>query len=757
MATETAMGRHHRAWQARRAPHLDEGSVKRVERFWAAVGLGRDDATDARLAHGVAYMVERWTGAPGRAAWVGRALFEFLRSDPTLAAWLDANAALTADDAGADALTRISLLEAERTERKRRLQTWDASLHFSEVEPALREWARCLLSPRTVSMAVSRSRRVLANFDASTDGQTIWLPVSVNSATGSLESRRIYLGLLAHEAAHIRADSFALDRPSPAADALWRRLASRVGIYGKRGGRRSGPEVGGVERFARCFSTERLAEFVLRLFEDARVDAWVRRHWQPLWPLLLGVRWQSRRDQPAPPVVRPREALLHALTEDALGLSAHYRVPAAWLAVRTEVARIASRLRDAANATAIDAASAAADALDVLQRLVSVADLERLDRAAGRALDTMPAVPAPVVRIDAPKKVPEIYASESGGDLDVDFGPSDGLDLLAPDAIYDEVDVFRGERVRAAVTCVPLREAGERHPDSGRMDLPPAEALTTSLRRARTPGGLAASGHVLDLIATFGVMAALRTGRAVAPSVFRAPGDGPRGRLTVLLDGSASMDTRRADGVAPIVLATTWLVSRIPALLELGVDVEVWRGCDAGRNPVTYDVVYASGSLEDLGVLEHCRGVQAGGFRIGALLRHAAARCGDDARVLVLTDASAHYLRPGADGVFVESTCESCASCRVSGDCSMEPVAGSCVVQEVEGRRVAFFMPLRFELADIADALAGSRRAHVLFLEKHRHAEVVAAALPREAWSEMKGAAEFGRLDEVLAALLNTN
>jgi hypothetical protein len=71
MATETAMGRHHRAWQARRAPHLDEGSVKRVERFWAAVGLGRDDATDARLAHGVAYMVERWTGAPGRAAWVG--------------------------------------------------------------------------------------------------------------------------------------------------------------------------------------------------------------------------------------------------------------------------------------------------------------------------------------------------------------------------------------------------------------------------------------------------------------------------------------------------------------------------------------------------------------------------------------------------------------------------------------------------------------------------------------------------------------
>lgn len=702
-------------------------------------------------------MLERWKGEAGRAAWVGRALFEFLRPGPTLAAWLDANAALTADDAGPDALTRISLLEADRTERRRRLQAWEASLRFSEVEPALRAWARCLLAPRTISVAISHSRRQLTSFDACTDGRTIWLPGRVDSAPGPLENRGVYLGLLAHEAAHIRADSFALDRASPATDALWRRLANRVGIYGNRGGRRSGPEVGGVERFARCFSTERLAEFVLRLFEDARVDAWVRHHWQPLWPLLLGVRWLSRRDQPAPPVVRPREALLHALTEDALGLASHYRVPATWVAARAEVGRLASRLRNAANATAIDAANAAAVALDVLQRLLSVADLERLDRAAGRALDTMPAVPAPFVREEAPKKVPEIYASEFGGDLDVDFGPSNGLDLFAPDAIYDEVDVFRGERVRAAVTCVPLREAAERHPDSVRMDPPLPGALATALHRSRTPGGLATSGHVLDLIATYEVMAALRTGRAVVPSVFRAPGDAPRARLTVLLDGSASMDTRRADGIAPIVLATTWLVSRIPALLELGVDVEVWRGCDAGRNPVTYDVVYASGSQEDLGVLEHCRGVQAGGFRMGALLRHATARCGDDTRILVLTDASAHYLRPGADGVFIESTCESCVGSRVRGGCSMEPVAGSCVVQEVEGRRVAFFMPLRFELADLADALAGARRAHVLFLEKHRHAEIVAEALPREAWSEMNGAAEVSRLDEVLTTLLNTN
>jgi hypothetical protein len=696
---------------------------------------------------------------PGRVG--GSGAVRVPEAGPTLAAWLDANAALTegGDDDGdkGDALARIAALEAERAERKGRLKAWEASLLFTEVESALREWARCLLSPRTVSLAVSRSRRVLTHFNACTDGQTIWLPDRVDSAMSTLESRGIYLGLLAHEAAHIRADSFALNRRSPAADALWRRLADRVGLYGRRGGRRSGPEVGGVERFARCFSTERLAEFILRLFEDARVDAWVRRHWQPLWPLLFGVRSLSRRDQPAPPVLRPREAILHALTEDALGLPAHYRVPAAWVGARTEVAAIAARLRDAAYATAIDAAGAAADALDVLQRHASIADMERLDRAAGRALDVMPAVPAAVEWENEPKKVPEIYASELGGELDIDFGSTDGPDLIGADAVYDEVDLFRGEMARAAVTCVPLRAATERHPDSGRMDLPPPAVSAASLRRARAAGGLMPTGHVLDLIAAYGVMAALRSGRAVVPSVFRAPGEGPRPRLTVLLDGSASMDTRRADGVAPIVLATTWLVSRIPALARLGVDVEVWRGCDAGRNPVTYDVVYASGSQEDLAGLEDCRAVQAGGFRIGALLRHAAALGGDDARVLVLTDASARYLRPGADDVFLESTCESCASSRVHGGCSMEPVAGSCVVQEVKGRRVAFFLPLRFELADIADALAGSRPAHVVFLERHQHAEIVAEVLPRGAWSEVNGAAEFARLDEALATLLNTN
>jgi hypothetical protein len=482
MATETAMVGRHQAWRARRAPHLDAASVQRVERFWAAVGLERDDPTDARVAHGVAYMLERWTGTPGRAAWVGRALFEFLRPGPTLAAWLDANAALTegGDDDGdkGDALARIAALEAERAERKGRLKAWEASLLFTEVESALREWARCLLSPRTVSLAVSRSRRVLTHFNACTDGQTIWLPDRVDSAMSTLESRGIYLGLLAHEAAHIRADSFALNRRSPAADALWRRLADRVGLYGRRGGRRSGPEVGGVERFARCFSTERLAEFILRLFEDARVDAWVRRHWQPLWPLLFGVRSLSRRDQPAPPVLRPREAILHALTEDALGLPAHYRVPAAWVGARTEVAAIAARLRDAAYATAIDAAGAAADALDVLQRHASIADMERLDRAAGRALDVMPAVPAAVEWENEPKKVPEIYASELGGELDIDFGSTDGPDLIGADAVYDEVDLFRGEMARAAVTCVPLRAATERHPDSGRMDLPPPRGVS---------------------------------------------------------------------------------------------------------------------------------------------------------------------------------------------------------------------------------------------------------------------------------------
>ncbi len=41
MATETAMERHYRVWRARRAPHLDEASRLRVERFWAAVGMKR--------------------------------------------------------------------------------------------------------------------------------------------------------------------------------------------------------------------------------------------------------------------------------------------------------------------------------------------------------------------------------------------------------------------------------------------------------------------------------------------------------------------------------------------------------------------------------------------------------------------------------------------------------------------------------------------------------------------------------------------
>ncbi|NUZ06271.1 nitric oxide reductase activation protein NorD [Piscinibacter koreensis] len=226
---------------------------------------------------------------------------------------------------------------------------------------------------------------------------------------------------------------------------------------------------------------------------------------------------------------------------------------------------------------------------------------------------------------------------------------------------YPEWDRAIG-RHRAAWCSV--REVDADHAGSPTADAaaesgePDTSALEAALRRALRHGWAAparnrqsaADGDHLDLDALIRTAIARRTGGALDARIYRQPQRRPRhGRAVMLIDRSRSS----AEPWAATTLTRLAAAGTIAALLarqlpSVGIDCAIVGFSSNGRHDVRLQFVKDFGAPVDADAIAALRRLRSSGStRVGAVIRHAAARlagCGAAQRgdIVLITDGEPH-------------------------------------------------------------------------------------------------------------------
>ena len=297
--------------------------------------------------------------------------------------------------------------------------------------------------------------RDAADFPTS-DGAAIYLPPRVDAFDDAAHNFGVYKVAILHQAGFFENGTFAFDL-----DECRRRLPALPAAP-------DGAGLSSFQGFFDSFSEPDLARSLFAVFEDARIDAWIARHYKGIRDDLSRLMQHSRRRRPPLHGMPLRQALLEGLTQLSLGADLLAVEPPP---VRLLLQRLAPQMAPlhAAAATVYDTAAAVLHAYRLLSHIpddagltfplnaaevLSALDLSLTDdadvlaladlfRAAGDAADRLPVLPdgdAPAAGVEAvPYRgavKPDVIEKKMRlNDLEDALRRHDGLSPLSPEAL----------------------------------------------------------------------------------------------------------------------------------------------------------------------------------------------------------------------------------------------------------------------------------------------------------------------------------
>jgi hypothetical protein len=208
---------------------------------------------------------------------------------------------------------------------------------------------------------------------------------------------------------------------------------------------------------------------------------------------------------------------------------------------------------------------------------------------------------------------------------------------------------------------------------------------------------------------------ALRSGREADDRVFVAERPtrqaGPGCAVTFAIDLSVSLEIPRAanSDALPIVLGLEAVQGLAATCERSQIATAVFGVHDIGRRPVTFHCVKDFADRLDLARIGGLHSIGIGGCRLGAVIRHTAARMARDfpkRNLLVLvTDSASHYFAVGMDSrLRSEFVTKRCRNCQARARCPVEVIDPRTTIRESGPDSPNFFYPTFYEFADIRDA-----------------------------------------------------
>jgi nitric oxide reductase activation protein len=297
-----------------------------------------------------------------------------------------------------------------------RLQALQNLVAFADVGRVLQLYTEGLLGRRVelrTTAVLPAQLRTDGHDLPTTDGTAIFVPEQVDDFAEARENFAVYKVAILHQVGFYECGTFTFSleellRRMPGID---RRLAAL-------GGRFQTESAAAFDRFFACFPQSDLARRLFTILEDARIDAYLARHYKGIRQDLALIMRQSLQQRPSLQGMPLRQALLEGLLQMTLGGS----LPTApspvlrillqlleqrlqpLLEVGATVYDTAGAVLDCyrlvievpARAAAMFSASTAADLEALAAQLPDDAEtieLAELFRRAGEAADAMPALP----------------------------------------------------------------------------------------------------------------------------------------------------------------------------------------------------------------------------------------------------------------------------------------------------------------------------------------------------------------------------
>ena len=347
-------------------------------------------------------------------------------------------------------------------------------VEFAAVEPVLRLYAHAILGRRMDLKTISPQPGILpqggredadvltqdmlrngSDFPTS-DGTAIYLPPRVDDFDTAAHNFGAYKVAILHQAGFYEGGTFAFDL-----DECRRHLPALPAAS-------NGADSSSFQGFFAAFAEPDLARRLFAVFEDTRIDAWMRRQYKGIRGDLSRVMQHSRRQRPPLHGMPLRQALLEGLTQLSLGADAAAVEPPPVRLLLQRLAPLMAPLHAAA-ATVYDTAAAVLHAYRLLSQipddaglaftldaaaLLAALDLDLADdadvlaladlfRAAGEAADRLPVLPdgdAPATGVEAvPYRgavKPDVIEKKLRlNDLEDALRRHDGLSPLSPEAL----------------------------------------------------------------------------------------------------------------------------------------------------------------------------------------------------------------------------------------------------------------------------------------------------------------------------------
>ena len=314
--------------------------------------------------------------------------------------------------------------------------------------------------PRTESGDILRAGSDLPTPDQVrgrlSDGAVIYLPPRVDDFDTAAHNFGAYKVAILHQAGFYEGGTFAFDL-----DECRRHLPALPAAS-------NGTDSSSFQGFFAAFAEPDLARSLFAVFEDTRIDAWMRRQYKGIRDDLSRLMQHSRRQRPPLHGMPLRQALLEGLTQLSLGADPAAVDPPPVRLLLQRLAPLMAPLHAGA-ATVYDTAAAVLHAYRLLSQipddaglaftldaaeLLSAFDLSLTDdadllaladlfRAAGEAADRLPVLPdgdAPAVGVEAvPYRgavKPDVIEKKMRlNDLEDALRRHDGLSSLSPEAL----------------------------------------------------------------------------------------------------------------------------------------------------------------------------------------------------------------------------------------------------------------------------------------------------------------------------------
>ncbi|HEY7495919.1 MAG TPA: hypothetical protein VIH59_33060, partial [Candidatus Tectomicrobia bacterium] len=316
----------------------------------------------------------------------------------------------------------------ESATAQNRLQALQKLVAFTDVERVLHLYTEALLGrrvPLQTTVALPEPLRAGGRELPTTDGTAIFVPEQVDEFAEARQNFSVYKVAILHQVGFYECGTFTF-----ALEELQRRVPESAWRLAAPGESPQTESLTAFDRFFACFPQAELARQLFAILEDARIDAYLRRHYKGIRRELALVMQHSLQQRPLLQDMPLRQALLEGLLQVTLGGS----LPVCPAALHLLLQLLARRLQPLleAQATVYDTVTAVLDCYRLVTEVpgraaaafstTATAQLEALlaqlpdaaetislaalFRQAGENADTMPALPESTVPAQGVAPVP---------------------------------------------------------------------------------------------------------------------------------------------------------------------------------------------------------------------------------------------------------------------------------------------------------------------------------------------------------------